>query len=74
MKIWIEIKYERTILLTLVNVLVTRKYGTGTFLKRMQVARIKIKVGNSKLNKYIPVRVKAPSFVIKSCWLTQKHW
>ena len=31
----------------------------------MQVARIKMKIGNSKLNKYIPVRVKAPSFVIK---------
>ena len=32
-------------------------------LKRMQLARMKMKIGNSKLKKHIPV--KAPSFVIK---------
>ena len=55
-------------LLTLANVRVTRKYGIprkiyNLLLKQMQLARIKMKIGNSKLNKHIPV--KSPSFVIK---------
>ena len=61
-------KFRRTILLTLANARVTQKHGIprkiyNLFLKRTQLARIKMKIGNSKLNKYIPV--KAPSFVIK---------
>ena len=55
-------------LLTLTNVRVTRKYGIprkiyNLLMKRMQLARIKIKRGNSKFDKH--VLVKAPSFVMK---------
>ena len=61
-------KFRSAILLTLANVRVTRKYGIprkiyNLLLKQMQLARIKMKIGNSKLNKHIPV--KSPSFVIK---------
>ena len=61
-------KFRRAILLTLANVGVTRKHGIprkiyNLLLKRIQLARIKMKIGNSKLNKHISV--KAPSFVIK---------
>ena len=61
-------KFRRAILLTLANVRVTRKYGIprkiyNLLMKRMQLARIKIKIGNSKFDKH--VLVKAPSFVMK---------
>ena len=70
MKIWIEKKLRRTILLTLAPVCVLpqnmgfhQRTICNLLLTQMQLAQIKIEIGISKLNTHIPV--KAPSFFIK---------
>ena len=67
-KIWIEKIIQTYDVADTCHLRVARKYGIprkiyNLLMKRMQLARIKIKIGNSKFDKH--VLVKAPSFVMK---------